>query len=513
MATSEAGMIRADLRLPDVPGLDDAGLAHWFPGFDGQWTEQTKTLLRAHGATGLDLNANWAGVPADWHCTCCRRPKPMIVRKARNGVLLAHLDLHHDHLRDHLQSLVGAWVGVSRVEGAGAGSAHAGEHMRALVVRFRDTLVCDACNAADGTAKRLLGSEIHPAFSFSPAEIGRFIRPRSNALHEVDVEAACRTWSEVRHGFEDRLAFAALLVERLASGSFAQERGPDAVMAFAVPADERMIDRWVRDDPDLHAMRTWQLGIEARLRAVSVRRDAVGNSGRARKPVAGRRPTAADIAAFERQAGKGWQRTPPDWACPCCGRGKPAILRISGGGKWFAELRTHSHLELETDPQSREFRHALYGHGGAGLVVALRRQVYVCSDCGDVSSRLQSARPVVDRRPTLTLEDMRECLGEVRDNEKPEIDVAKAEACDRANLALAVAEAEFVRHRSLAIDLWVLRLKFGRHPDIAAALTGRARSEGLDVEAIPAAMRWLLRQGEALHAAHVQEIEQGRPAG
>ena len=108
MATSEAGMIRADLRLPDVPGLDDAGLAHWFPGFDGQWTEQTKTLLRAHGATGLDLNANWAGVPADWHCTCCRRPKPMIVRKARNGVLLAHLDLHHDHLRDHLQSLVGA---------------------------------------------------------------------------------------------------------------------------------------------------------------------------------------------------------------------------------------------------------------------------------------------------------------------------------------------------------------------------------------------------------------------
>ena len=36
---------------------------------------------------------------------------------------------------------------------------------------------------------------------------------------------------------------------------------------------------------------------------------------------------------------------------------------------------------------------------------------------------------------------------------------------------------------------------------------------GLDVEAIPAAMRWLLRQGEALHAAHVQEIEQGRPAG
>jgi len=244
-----------------------------------------------------------------------------------------------------------------------------------------------------------------------------------------------------------------------------------------------------------------------------VRRDAVGTSGRPRKPVAGRRPTDADIAAFGARAGKGWQRTPPDWACPCCGRGKPAILRVSGGGKWFAELRAHSRLELETDPESLGFRHALYGHGGPGPVVALRRQVYVCSDCGDVSSRLQASRPGLERTPTLTLEDMRGCLGEVRDNEKPEIDVAKAEACDEANSALAVAAAEFARHRTLAIDLWVLRLKFGGQPAIAAALTGRARSEGLDVEAVPGSMRWLLRQGEGLHAVHLQEIEHARPAG
>ena len=66
MGTNEGAVIRADLRLPDVSNLDDDGLAHWFPEFDGQWSNQTKALLRAHGVTGLDLNANWAGVPLDW---------------------------------------------------------------------------------------------------------------------------------------------------------------------------------------------------------------------------------------------------------------------------------------------------------------------------------------------------------------------------------------------------------------------------------------------------------------
>lgn len=121
MATTEPGVIRADLRLPDVLSLDDAGLAHWFPGFDGQWTGQTKALLRLHGTTGLDLNANWAGVSPDWRCKCCDRPKPMIVRKAPNGVLLAHLHMHHDHLEDHLQNLINARVGIPW--GAGVGPA------------------------------------------------------------------------------------------------------------------------------------------------------------------------------------------------------------------------------------------------------------------------------------------------------------------------------------------------------------------------------------------------------
>ena len=73
------------------------------------------------------------------------------------------------------------------------------------------------------------------------------------------------------------------------------------------------------------------------------------------------------------------------------------------------------------------------GYRGNGLVVAVRRQGYICSDCGDVSSELQTSRPGLKRMPVLTLQDIRDCLGEVRDNEKTMIDVAKAEARDQAN--------------------------------------------------------------------------------
>lgn len=510
MPTTEAGVIRADLHLPDVPSLDDAGLAHWFPNFDGQWTEQTKALLRVHGATGLDLNANWAGVAPDWRCKCCDRPKPAIVRKAPNGVLLAHLHLHHDHLRDHLQDLINARVGIPWGAGVGPASGHADQHMRALVMRFRDTLVCDACNAADGTAKRALKPEIHPAFSFSPSEIARFVRPRPNTLHEIDTEAARSVWQDARGGFESRLAFAEVLVERLTAGHFAVERAADAVGPVIRSVGERVIDGRVRDDAGLLAMRTWHSRVAMQLRTRSVRSDGVGNSGRVRKPASGRRPTDAEIAEFETRAEKGWQRTPPDWACPCCERGKPALLRLSNAGRWCAQLRTHVRSEIEADPENLRFRQSLYGHGASGLVVALRRQVYICSDCGDVSSNLQASRPGLERMPVLTLEDIRACLGEVRDNAKTPIDVAEAEARDRANSALAEAEVEFAPHRSLTIRLWELWLKFGKEPEITDFLTERARSEGLDVDAVPGAMRWLMVQGKALHAVHRQEIEHRR---
>lgn len=78
---------------------------------------------------------------------------------------MAGLHEHHDHAR--------SWDGVG-------------------VARFTPTVLCDQCNSADGAAKRRLG--LPDNFSFSPAEIGRFVTSRSHGKHVIDLELAERIY-------------------------------------------------------------------------------------------------------------------------------------------------------------------------------------------------------------------------------------------------------------------------------------------------------------------------------
>jgi hypothetical protein len=49
--------------------------------------------------------------------------------------------------------------------------------------RFPAQIIYGACNAVDGNIKALLG--LPKGFSFSPAEIRRFIRATDNAPHQI----------------------------------------------------------------------------------------------------------------------------------------------------------------------------------------------------------------------------------------------------------------------------------------------------------------------------------------
>ncbi|WP_244858615.1 MULTISPECIES: hypothetical protein [Lysobacteraceae] len=63
------------------------------------------------------------------------------------------------------------------------------------VGRFPRTLICGDCNSADGAVKRKL--RLPQAWSFSPAEIGRFVSvvPHSGAT-VIDYEKAKRIFEE-----------------------------------------------------------------------------------------------------------------------------------------------------------------------------------------------------------------------------------------------------------------------------------------------------------------------------
>lgn len=491
--------LTVEFTLPDVRFLDEAGLAHWFPHLDGKWTEQTKALLARFGTDRLDLNRNWSGTSVRWSCPCCGRGKPGIARLTEGGVLLAHLHLHHDHMRERLNKLLRDRLGTPWAKDLSASSRHADTHMRALVVRFRDAMVCDGCNTAEGDAKRELG--LPPDFSFAPSEIAGFVRPRPNAMNEIDVDEARRVWLAVRDEFESRLAFAEVLVDRLASGLFAMERGATSTPLFSPSTLDDFVARQARTQGPVGALAAWAYRLWGDLNHRSVSRDGVGGSGKRRRPVRIRPPTDAEVAAFELKPGKGWERTPADWTCPCCERSKRAILRLGKSGRWFTQIRTLAVLDHETDAENLSFRRALYPDHLGHTVVAARRDRYVCADCRDVVGDLRRARNDLEGT-MLTLDDVRDCLGEIRDNEKAEIDLELAAERAEANYVLERAGAEFEEHRNVALHLWKVWKCFG--PDAIAeareALTTAARAEGLDPEAVPGAIRWLLLQGKRFAA-------------
>lgn len=61
--------------------------------------------------------------------------------------------------------------------------------------RFAEALICGDCNAADGAAKRRL--RLPAAWSFSPTEIGRFVKvvPHSGATR-IDYDQARRIYDD-----------------------------------------------------------------------------------------------------------------------------------------------------------------------------------------------------------------------------------------------------------------------------------------------------------------------------
>lgn len=63
------------------------------------------------------------------------------------------------------------------------------------VARFPPTVLCDQCNAADGAAKRRL--KLPDNFSFSPAEIARFVTATPHGKHAIDLDVANRIYMSI----------------------------------------------------------------------------------------------------------------------------------------------------------------------------------------------------------------------------------------------------------------------------------------------------------------------------
>lgn len=130
---------------------------------------KTPTYEDYRNHTGLHYHRLWKATGDNWICPGCGRSKFQIMRWTlrfpnTQGAFMdwvAALHKHHDHSADYM----------------GFG-----------VPRFPETLICDQCNSADGTVKRML--KLPKNFSFSPQEMQIFIGATPHGKHEIDYERA-----------------------------------------------------------------------------------------------------------------------------------------------------------------------------------------------------------------------------------------------------------------------------------------------------------------------------------
>lgn len=421
--------------FPALADWDGTELERRFIGRDGRWSSTTRGIMAALHCDKLDLNLGWASVSQSWECPGCGRDKPWIARATSAGVVLARLEEHHDHLTDLINAGLRARLGQNWVERMAPGTGKLANYSEKLVRRFEPNFICHDCNSADGKAKNTL-SELPRAFSFSPSEIGRFIRAEANREHHVDLAAARAVWREVRPQFERQQALAAMLVDQLATGALVQEPGAN------IPAG--------RPDPisllgHLHSVVSANpaligdlLGDLAAFERRSIARDGAASGNVRARPASFDRPTEADVAAHDGNGSRAlWHGVAPTWTCEGCDRDRLALLRPgrSKARKWSARL--HQHTEYVFD-----------GTAAGDASVETHRNLTVCSDCfGILTGVKQRNADLAHDAAFLQIADMR-ALIEVEDNQPHIVDWEAAASRVQTNQRWRHAvESYHTRHR------------------------------------------------------------------
>tara|TARA_R110002020_G_scaffold69730_9_gene181443 strand:- start:18332 stop:19864 length:1533 start_codon:yes stop_codon:yes gene_type:complete len=411
------------LVFPHPSLLDDAQMGAYFPMYDGRWSDQTKRAIEMLGAHGLELNSNWALERQSWTCPGCARSKAEIFRKSSQGVLLAKLERHHDHLWDEANRRPVELVGEAWKDILPDGASFVVENIRSLVVRFEEALVCSECNAADGKAK--LALETDSLFTFAASEIRQFIKPAPHADHEVNVEIARMIWERERPGFERRVALLGTLVDDLVAGNL-QRRREGAVRPMStlerVGADDILWKAFL-DASRGTSRRGFLQGMRSEFLARSVWKDVMK---RVRVPTGDRSPTDEEYACHVPNARpQAWAEAGEDWTCPCCGRGKRATMRMSAKKKWSGAIRSVAQYDVLLDENEIDLRLRLFPDFQNDLHLKERRWVDVCSDCADIVPRLlQERRDLSDGY--LTIDEMKVVLAGVGDHSPHDVDFAEA---------------------------------------------------------------------------------------
>lgn len=325
---------------------------------DGFMSPLTRALAERFGAESVDMTFGWACTSMEWTCPACGRSKPEIVRLNTNGHLMCRLVEHHDHMKDLVKAEFERQCKAQKVIVADEFAKRFAARASQMVSAYDNAIICDDCNAADPMAKAAVGT--HKDFSFSPQEIRRFVRPRLNVPHQIDVEEATRIW----HGHAQTFALRLKIVERIAHIAATNTH-------------------WYQELP-------YSQRAESVYQHAEFMQSSYGVPG-AIYELAGdkRRPPSKDVSAWRRVVhkrpsvrprpedldylakvsfAKDWNKVDDAWHCPTCDRRKVETVRKSNKGDWSFVLSDRSFYA----PGER--------YDG--------KRAVVCGDCGLLASQL-----------------------------------------------------------------------------------------------------------------------------
>ncbi|OHT21118.1 hypothetical protein [Edaphosphingomonas haloaromaticamans] len=430
------------IQIPDLASFDDEALERHFPERDGRWSAQTRTALGTFGVDKLDLDENWASVWPGWECPACRRKKPELFRLTGNGVLLARLDIHHDHLEDVLKERLRTrtasdWINHVRPE-----VRHFEKLGSKLFARFAPSLVCIDCNAADGRVKNRW-KQIPKDFSFRPSEIGQFVKVRPNAEHVVDEAVALQIFEAEREDFLKRGRFIDMFFDIITQGEMPQERGnlplagapsPLGMMAYlhnAIRWSDREQYGEISRDLDAFTLR-------------SVSRAGVASNGAKRKPQQVKIPSPEEIAAHDGGGAPNlWNSVDSGWRCPACRRAKAEIIRTSNNAKrkWSGKLLWHHEFILVDGYDDDEHREWIDRHD----------ELLICGDCANILPAVKQREPSLSRSDVLfQLRDMR-AVATVAPHQPHQIDWDQAKQRTTDSVALHELTGPYWDHYHAAV--------------------------------------------------------------
>lgn len=307
------------------------------------------------GTDAIDMTLAWAWTPMDWTCPACRRGKRDIARLTEKGKLMCRLVEHHDHMADLVEAEFERQCKEHRKIVADEFGKRFAKRASQMVTAYDNTIVCDDCNTADPKAKRAV--DTHKDFSYSPQEIGQFVKARPNAPHEIDREEAKRIWLEQAATFNLRLTIVKRIASIAATNSHWYQELPRFQRAEQIYANAENLARHYGAISSLYEL------------AGDKRSPAVDLSAWRKTPhqQPRRLPKLEDLDYIAKvSSAKSWAKVESVWKCPCCRRTKSHTVRLSNKDKWVFDIFAPSFYA----PTER------YG----------TQKVVVCQDCSSLAT-------------------------------------------------------------------------------------------------------------------------------